>query len=560
MDPDRRTPSPVWTSAPALTFPIVAVGYALLVCPSLYWLDSGELAGASFELGVSHAPGHPLAMLLGKLFCFLPIGDVALRVGLAQALCGAGAAAVVAWLGARVAGHFVSDGGARRGLGTFAGLLYAASYAALFQAIRPEVYALSAFLTLLTLAMCVRFTETGAPRHLAVAGLTFGLGLANHHYLTIVGAAPASLVLLLAGRPRPELRRGLAGAALAGGAALLLYLYLPLRAAHDPIFDWGHPTTPSSLWWTISAQAFRRNLGAPHHGDWPLVAAALLEQLTPLAPLVAGAGVYLCARRSPRLGAALLVACAAPVAARMLISFDPGNPDAYGYLSTGIAAFALLCVPLPAALLAGAPVALRVPATAVLCALAIVHGAITARGASLVRFAATRPIYEGLVAEVPTGAVLVPAYYQTTFALDYLRVVEGLRPDLSYLPRHTLDHPGRIAALVRRDPRLAPLLDGARLSIDGLLASGRPALVEYDVDLDRRLVSRAFVVRVDGDAGELQTHRFAAWEAFLRLHQLCRMGAPGPDLAHADALARRLSGGGDLLDDLRARCRDLAGQ
>jgi len=547
--------------APAITFLVTAIGYALVACPSLYWLDSGELAAASFELGIAHAPGQPLALLLGKLFCFLPLGDISFRVGLAQLYCGASAAAIVAWLGARVARPFVDDERTRAMLGVFAGLLYAGSYAAAFQAIRPEVYALSACLVLGAIALCLKYDETNDPRFLGLAGLCFGLGLCNHHYLTLLGAVPPAIAILWR-RVDAPFRRGLVLGVVTTSAALLVYAYLPLRAMHDPIVDWGHPSSPSSFWWTITARSFQKSAGIARGGDLPALVGALASQLTPVAPLVALAGLYFCFRRVPRLGAALTLALLGPIGARLLVSFDAGNPDAYGYLSTAIAALALACVPLVAAGVQLLPVAVRPRLSVLFLFAAAALGVVRAPAYSLARFDDLHAIYPALLADAPPEGVVVPAYFQTAFALDYLRVAEGLRPDLSYLPRHFLSQPGVARAIVRRDPRLAHYIRDDAFDVDALLASRQRVLIEYDLDLDPRLVARATAIPVGFRVNETQSQRFVLWQSYLRLHQLCRLGAPANELAHAEDLVRRGTAPEETgpLSELVQTCASLRGR
>ncbi|HVS17516.1 MAG TPA: DUF2723 domain-containing protein, partial [Planctomycetota bacterium] len=432
-------------TAAAITFAATAIGYALWLCPSLYWLDSGELAAASFELGIAHAPGQPLAMLLGKLMCSVPLGSVPLRVGLGQVLCGAGAAAVLAALGARLAAELIEDPAVQRALGVACGLGYAGSYAAAFQAIRPEVYALSALLVLGAIAFAIRFVDEQRPGDLGWCGLCLGLGLANHHYLTVLGAGPP-LLALLARRADAALRAGLRRAALGMLGGLVPYVYLPLRAAHDPVFDWGHPTSVAAFVWTVSARSFHKSVSLGHQLELAPLLGALLEQLTPVAPLVALAGLYLLVRRAARLAAMLLLMLAGPILARVLVPFDARNPDAFAYLSTAIAALALLCVPLVAALAAPLPGRARRLVATVACGLCGMASAWRAHGFSLARFDEVRPLYAGVLDAVPPETTVVPSYFQSTFTIDALRVLDGLRPDLSYLPRHRLDHPGAAPA------------------------------------------------------------------------------------------------------------------
>src|SRR5439155_24168950 len=121
--------------------------------------------------------------------------SAAFKVGLASAAAGAGAAAQTARLGELVARR--ARGGELpslndRVLGAAAGLLFGLSYAAAFQAARPEVYALSALLVVSAALELARFDERGDRRRLYLAALFAGLALTNHHLLALalVGAAP----------------------------------------------------------------------------------------------------------------------------------------------------------------------------------------------------------------------------------------------------------------------------------------------------------------------------------------------------------------------------------
>ena len=56
--------------------------YLSTICPTVYLGDSGELTTAAYCLGIPHNSGYPLYTLLGNLFCFLPLGNIAFRVNL----------------------------------------------------------------------------------------------------------------------------------------------------------------------------------------------------------------------------------------------------------------------------------------------------------------------------------------------------------------------------------------------------------------------------------------------------------------------------------------------
>jgi len=72
-----------WPSA--LVFTGTLFVYLLTVAPTLFGLDSAEFSAVAYALGVPHATGYPLYVLLGKMFTYLPFEDVAYRLNLMSA-------------------------------------------------------------------------------------------------------------------------------------------------------------------------------------------------------------------------------------------------------------------------------------------------------------------------------------------------------------------------------------------------------------------------------------------------------------------------------------------
>jgi len=62
--------------------------YNATLTPSLSYKspDGNELATIPYVLGLAHSTGYPLYTWLGKLFTYLPIGDVAHRINLMSAV------------------------------------------------------------------------------------------------------------------------------------------------------------------------------------------------------------------------------------------------------------------------------------------------------------------------------------------------------------------------------------------------------------------------------------------------------------------------------------------
>ncbi|MCL5256242.1 MAG: DUF2723 domain-containing protein, partial [Chloroflexi bacterium] len=68
--------------------------YLATMPPSITWQsggqDSGNLAVAVQGLGIPHPTGYPTYVLLGKLFSYLPFGDLAYRLNVMSAVFAAG--------------------------------------------------------------------------------------------------------------------------------------------------------------------------------------------------------------------------------------------------------------------------------------------------------------------------------------------------------------------------------------------------------------------------------------------------------------------------------------
>ena len=80
----------------ALLIGIAAFGlYIRTLAPSLLWGDSAEFQTLSYTLGMTHPSGYMTQIMVGKLFTYLPFGNIAYRVNLMSAFFGALAVAEV---------------------------------------------------------------------------------------------------------------------------------------------------------------------------------------------------------------------------------------------------------------------------------------------------------------------------------------------------------------------------------------------------------------------------------------------------------------------------------
>lgn len=224
--------------------------------PTLYNLDSAELATGAASLGIVHAPGYPLYLLAAHLFTYLPIGDVAFRVNLFSAVCVAIAVPVLYVL----VDSLLND----KWIAAGAALTFVWSFYVWSTGIVAEARS-----NLLMLALCgwavVRLYR-GVSLHRAVlVGLLFGLAVAINPQSILF--APGLIVVFLA------LRIPWRQCLIAGVVSLIPFLlataYFPIRYAAQPalnmagqynadgLFQQVNLQSLQGLWWMLSGAQFR---------------------------------------------------------------------------------------------------------------------------------------------------------------------------------------------------------------------------------------------------------------------------------------------------------------
>jgi len=247
-----------WRTAVAFALPCML--YLLTLAPTIYNLDSAELTTAAATSGLMRATGYPLYLVLGHIWSQLPIGDVGYRMNLFSAFNGALTIALVERILRRL--HV--------GSWACAGALGLLACSTFFWALSliAEVYTLQTTLMAGLILLLLRWAEEPTPERLMWVGLLTGLSLSHHGatallllgciwYLATLGARK----VLAAGALLPTL--------LALAAGLSVFLYLPLRYAARPAFNYAgvydatgtfHPINLQGLsgfWWLVSGRSFK---------------------------------------------------------------------------------------------------------------------------------------------------------------------------------------------------------------------------------------------------------------------------------------------------------------
>lgn len=201
--------------------------------------DCGEFVTNAFNGGRLHPPGYPLYALLSSLWVKLPHVNPVLMVAVLSALFGVGTAGVL------------YTALKRWGLSTEAALLsaFGLGISPVFWRYSgvPEVFTLNTFLAASMLWVAGRGDGPRGWSRALLIGLTFGLGLSNHH--TIVAMAPVGLLAWLrAVRETPKRGFLLASATALVGLCVGLLPYLTLLGpAMDDGWFWGGDMGGSGL-------------------------------------------------------------------------------------------------------------------------------------------------------------------------------------------------------------------------------------------------------------------------------------------------------------------------
>lgn len=425
--------------------------YTLTLAPTIYNLDSAELTTAAATNGIVRATGYPLYLLLGKVWSWLPVGDVGFRMNLFSAVCGAATIFLLDRILRRL------DVGSWARLGAL-GLLATAPYFWALSLI-AEVYTLHTALMAATLLLLLRWAGDPGPRRLAWPVLLATLSLGNHAATVLL--LPGYAFFVLATHPR-ELTKGrvwlAASLALLAGAAV--FLVLPLRYSADPAFNYaGHYdasgafvpvdlTTLDGVWWLVSGKSFAGQMfGYGLTEIWPQVA-AFGRQLwaaffaVGVAPALLGAACLL--RRHRRVAGLLLLLFLAHTIFYVnyrVVDKDTMFLPAYVvwalWLGTG---YQVLLDWLDDA-------GDQSPARTV------VHGLLA--GAVLLALGwnwsrvdrsqdwSTRQQSEAILQEVEQNA-LIFGWWDTAPGLQYLQLVEGQRPDVTIINRFLISGPDMI--------------------------------------------------------------------------------------------------------------------
>jgi hypothetical protein len=443
-------------------FALALPAYLATVNRTLGFVDRGELAAAAATFGIAHPTGYPTLMLLGgALVHLVPLRPILTLNLLAAVLTAAGVGVLTLVLDRVLAAAGGGLGAGRRAGYALLSALFAAFTITWWQQANGfEVYSLHALLMSLIVLLFLRWLErteadgAGPPSRAAErAGwaLAFVVGVSFTNHLTtallgpgLVAAAAMRLGVVRLARFVPRLVPAFV-------PPLAAYLWLPLRSATQPRFDWGDPETPAAL--------LRHVTGAQYHGMAfdPERMGLQVRYLLFRVPgdfawaglVVAALGAVVLLRRAPALAAAAL----AFVAAGAAFASVYGVPDPDAYLLTGLlgagACFAAGLLRLHERF--GARAAIGVAA-----ALVVANAALHARECDESRHTLAESLARDALGPLPENAVLFTGMWEVLDAPGrYLQEVEGYRRDVLVVNPNQMLTPWYLSELSHRAPEAA---------------------------------------------------------------------------------------------------------
>jgi hypothetical protein len=272
-DPQVSVPAverPPYRMAVGVALGALALYIATLAPTSQFW-DASEYITAAHALGIPHAPGNPLFVILAHVWGLLPLGaDYAWRINLFAAAASAAAAGFWFLLGERWLRPVVPLVWPRW-LAALAGALVSATAFTVWNqsVVNEKVYTVSVLTIALVLWLVVRWgdrpPETRRDHHLVLIVYLLALSATNHLMGLLV--APAVLVYVLATDPRALLnRRVLIAAVFVAVVGTSVNLFMTIRAHWDPYLNQGEPTT----WQALQAVLTREQFAKPSVFDNPM--------------------------------------------------------------------------------------------------------------------------------------------------------------------------------------------------------------------------------------------------------------------------------------------------
>lgn len=473
----------------ALAFIFALSLYGLTAAPTIYNLDSAELTTAAATGGLMRATGYPLYLLVGRLWVFLPLGDVGYRFNLLSAVAGALTIALVDRILQRL--HV----GGWAAFGALGLLATGQSFWAL--SLIAEVYTPQTVLLAGLVLALLRWRERPTLWRTSGVGLLVGLGFSHHASTVLLLPGVAACFLFQTGAPTLKPRTWLA-AGLGMALGLTPYLDLVFRFTQAPPFNYAGQydsagafhavdlTTLEGLMWLVTGRSFAgQMLGYDVAGLWHETVDYLVQLWRSFLGIGLGPAVlgwWVLARRDRTLAAILssmfLLSAGFFIGYRVLDKITMFLPTYVLWsIWIGIGLQWILSVDWAAT---WTPRALRATYALIVAASVVWNLSLADQSHDW----STRERGEAILEHAEPDA-LVFGWWDTAPVVSYLQLVEGQRPDVSVVNRFLVPYDS-LLIWIEREASVRPvyidtappeLLDTLYAEASGPLVRMRPHAV-----------------------------------------------------------------------------------
>jgi len=207
--------------------------------------DSAEFQVITYTLGMGHPTGYPVYVLVGKLFTFLPIGEIAYRVNFFSAFSAAIAIALVYLIIRQLGASYASA--------IFGALMLAFNPLFWKFASMAEVYAPAAACLAFILFCVLKWKAANQSVWIILAGIAGGLSLGIHSEIALA-TAPAIALYLVLQKKSAVIKPAALGAIVGVGLFLVAFLYIDQR--DSPLSYYNTVVIPSLSAWNMTPADF----------------------------------------------------------------------------------------------------------------------------------------------------------------------------------------------------------------------------------------------------------------------------------------------------------------
>jgi hypothetical protein len=232
-----QSPILICTTAVIITFAV----YLFALCPTVYLIDSGELAAVSYTLGIAHPTGYPLYTLISYFFAHLP-GEPIRNLNMLSALFTVSAAIFLYLTGLKISKKII----------VFLPVISLFAFAPTIwrTSITNEVYPLTILFSTLIIYSIYRLNNI---KGFYITMYLIGLSFTNHIIIFSIALPVFFYIIFVYRIPLKKIFYGTLFVLL----GLSLYLYIIARTSGGAELAWGNADNLQRLFWHITGKQYQ---------------------------------------------------------------------------------------------------------------------------------------------------------------------------------------------------------------------------------------------------------------------------------------------------------------